>query len=205
MYELETAMEVQETDARSGDGDGSADATDSDDATGSNAPTAPDEPTDSPESRDVPTRQVVEFRLGEDHCAVDIDEVDGIVEIKKVTRIPRTPDSVDGVMDLRGETTAIINPRTFLGIEGEPPERDEQNVLVLDRPDDKQKIGIRVDEVLEVTTHPEDMIDSNEELSDLDTRGIEEQVSRGIIRKPNGDGLDLVVWIDVDAIIEQLQ
>lgn len=190
MIESESAMEVQETDAESGDETESAD---------------PTEPGDSPESRDVPTRQVVEFRLGEDDCAVDIDEVDSIVEIKKVTRIPRTPDAVDGVMDLRGETTAIIDPRTFLGIEGEPPERDEQNVLVLDRPDDKQKLGIRVDEVLEVTTHPENRIDTEEDLSDLDTQGIEERVSRGIIRKPNGDGLDLVVWIDIDAIIDQLK
>ncbi|WP_276278893.1 chemotaxis protein CheW [Halorussus caseinilyticus] len=184
MIVSESAMQVEETDAEPGDG--------------TDAP-------DSPEVEDVATRQVVEFRLGEDYCAVDIDEVDSIVEIKKVTRIPRTPDSIDGVMDLRGETTAIINPRTFLGIEGDAPERHEQNILVLDRPDDKQKIGIRVDEVLEVATYPEDKIDTDEDLSDLDTRGIEQKVSRGIIRKPNGDGLDLVVWVDIDAIIDQLK
>ena len=153
---------------------------------------------------DVETRQVVEFRLGDDYCAIDIDEVDSIVEIKKVTRIPRTPDPIDGVMDLRGETTAILNPRTHLGIEDDAPEQAEQNVLVLDRPDDKQKIGIRVDEVREVSTYPVTQIDTEEELSNLDTRGIKEKVSRGIIRKPGDDGLDLVVWVDVDVIIEQL-
>jgi purine-binding chemotaxis protein CheW len=199
MYESENAMEVQETDADSTSPADAGNATDPAD------PADPTDPEESPEAENVPTRQVVEFRLGEDYCAVDIDEVDGIVEIKKVTRIPRTPDSVDGVMDLRGETTAIIDPRTFLGIDGDPPERDEQNVLVLDRPDDKQKIGIRVDEVLEVTTYPEDKIDTDEDLADLDTRGIEEQVSRGIIRKQNGGGLDLIVWVDVDAIIAQLE
>ncbi|WP_135829041.1 chemotaxis protein CheW [Halorussus halobius] len=160
---------------------------------------------DPPEARDVPTRQVVEFRLGEDYCAVDIDAVDSIVEIKKVTRIPRTPDAIDGVMDLRGETTAIIDPRSFLGVEGDAPDAAEQNVLVLDRADDKQKLGIRVDEVREVSTYPVDQIDTDDDLSDLETRGVSEQVSRGIIRKQNGDGLDLVVWIDVDAIIEQLR
>ncbi|WP_435174465.1 chemotaxis protein CheW [Halorussus sp. AFM4] len=186
MVQIESAMEVQETDADAGDGT---------------------DETDAPEVENVPTRQVVEFRLGDDYCAVDIDEVDSIVEIKKVTRIPRTADSIDGVMDLRGETTAIINPRTFLGMDddGDAPEGDEQNVLVLDRADDKQKIGIRVDEVLEVTDHPERNIDTEEDLTDLDTRGIEEKVSRGVIRKPNGDGLDLVVWIDIDAIIGQLK
>lgn len=165
-----------------------------------------DDPAERPsEAPDVETRQVVEFRLGEDYCAVDIAEVDSIVEIKKVTRVPRTPEPVDGVMDLRGETTAIINPRTFLGIEDDPPDRDEQTVLVLDRPDDKQRIGIRVDEVLEVATYPESQIDTEEDLSDLETQGIEEQASRGLIRKPNDDGLDLVVWIDIDSIIDQLK
>ncbi len=179
MFEVESIMQAQETDG-----------------------TAEEVPV---EARDVETKQVVEFRLGEDHCAVDIDEVDSIVEIKKVTRIPRTPDSVDGVMDLRGETTAIIDPRTFLGVEGEAPDPDEQNVLVLDRSDDKQKIGIRVDEVLEVATYAEDRIDTEEDLSNLETQGISERVSRGIIRKPDQAGLDLVVWIDIDAIIDQLQ
>lgn len=189
MFEIETDMEVQET----------------------------ADPEDAPAARDVETRQVVEFRLGEDHCAVDIDEVDSIVEIKKVTRIPRTPEPIDGVMDLRGETTAIIDPRRFLGVESEGPDPGEQNVLVLDRPDDKQKIGIRVDEVLEVATYAEDRIDTDDDLSNLDTKGIEERVSRGIIRKPvdaaanaadsddADDSLDLVVWVDVDAIIGQLK
>lgn len=193
MLRTERAMEVEETDTGTGVPGDSAD------------PPEPGDPDDSSEARNVPTRQVVEFRLGEDYCAIDIDEVDSIVEIKKVTRIPRTPESIDGVMDLRGETTAIINPRSFLGVEGEPPERDEQNILVLDRADDKQKLGIRVDEVLEVSTYPVDKIDTEDDLSDLDTRGVSEEVSRGIIRKPDGDGLDLVVWVEVDAMIDQLK
>ncbi|MGA9402225.1 chemotaxis protein CheW [Haladaptatus sp.] len=135
--------------------------------------------------------QVVEFRLGEDVCAIDIEQVDSIVEVKKVTRIPRTPNSIEGVMDLRGETTAIIDPKEFLSVE--TGERGD-DVLVLDRPDDKQKIGIRVDEVLDVTTHEPEQID-NDELENLDTRGIRDQISRGIIKKPNGDDdeLDLVI------------
>jgi len=145
--------------------------------------------------------QVVEFRLGEDVCAIDIEQVDSIVEVKKVTRIPRTPDSIEGVMDLRGETTAIIDPKKFLSVKTGERGHD---VLVLDRPDDKQKIGIRVDEVLDVTTHASEHIDRNEELENLDTRGIRDQIARGIIRKPNDDGLDLVIWVDIDKMIDSL-
>jgi len=145
--------------------------------------------------------QVVEFRLGEDLCAIDIEQVDSIVEVKKVTRIPRTKESIEGVMDLRGETTAIIDPKKFLSVASD--ERGD-DVLVLDRPDDKQKIGIRVDEVLDVTTHSSEHIDTSDDLENLDTRGIREQISRGIIKKPNQDELDLIIWVDIDKIIDSL-
>lgn len=148
--------------------------------------------------------QVVEFKLGGDTCAVDIDQVDGIVEMKKVTRIPRTPEAIDGVMDLRGETTAIIDLRSFLGID-EQDDRQAQDVLVLDRPDDKQKVGLRVDEVQEVSTYYTDRIDSDEDLANLQTTGFERRAARGIIRKPNDDDVDLIVWVDVEAIIDGLK
>lgn len=148
--------------------------------------------------------QVVEFLLGGDVCAVDIDQVDSIVETKKVTRIPRTSGAIDGVMDLRGETTAIIDLKNFLGIDAEA-DRTSQDVLVLDRPDDKQKIGVRVDEVLEVSTYYTSQIDDDEDLSNLETQGFEDHAARGIIRKPNGSGLNLIVWVDVEAIIDGLK
>jgi purine-binding chemotaxis protein CheW len=153
------------------------------------------------EERTGDETQVVEFLLGEDVCAIDIDQVDSIVEVKKVTRIPRTPDSIEGVMDLRGETTAIIDPKDFLSVSASS--RGE-NVLVLDRPDDKQKIGIRVDEVLDVATYTPEKIDRDDDLDNLDTQGIRDEVAHGIIRKPNGEGLDLVVWLDVDKMIDKL-
>ncbi|WP_049970252.1 chemotaxis protein CheW [Haladaptatus cibarius] len=157
------------------------------------------EPVD--EGEPVAETQVVEFRLGDDICAINIDQVDSIVEVKRVTRIPRTSDSIEGVMDLRGETTAIIDPKQFLSVDSD--ERGE-GVLVLDRPDDKQKIGIRVDEVLDVTAHAEKHIDTGDELENLSTRGIRDQIAHGIIRKPTDEGLDLVIWVDIDKMIDSL-
>lgn len=148
-------------------------------------------------------RQVVEFRLGDDVCAIDIEAVDTIVEFTRITRIPRTPPSIDGVMDLRGETTAIIDPKEFLGNEG--GRSDDQKILVLDRAGDKQKIGIRVDEVLEVVTYWDGQIDLAENLANLETRGLTERVTRGLIRKPAEEDVNLVIWLDVDAMIDEIR
>ncbi|WP_232688526.1 chemotaxis protein CheW [Halobacterium zhouii] len=149
---------------------------------------------------------VVEFELGDEVCAIDIDAVDSIVESKQVTRVPRAPDAVEGVMDLRGETTAIVDPREFLAIEGDAV---SDNILVLDRADDKQKIGLRVAEVTEVASYPEPQVDTGEDVERIGTAAIEGDLVRGVIRKHvgevdedgNPEDVDLVLWVDIDSLI----
>lgn len=153
---------------------------------------------------------VVEFMLGGEKCAIDIDTVDSIVEPKQVTRVPRAPAAVDGVMDLRGETTAIVDPREFLSIEGHA---SEQNILVLDRDDDKQKIGIRVDEVTEVATYREGQVDQNGELEGIKTAAIETELVRGVIRKglreeeddEQATDVELILWLDIGRLIDAVE
>lgn len=156
---------------------------------------------DEPDEQ-VEQLQVVEFKLGDDLCALDIHEVESLVEMTNVTRVPRTSDAIDGVIDLRGETTAIVDLKSFLGTTGEG---GGEYIIVLDRPDDKQKVGITVDEVTEVVTYDRDLVDDSTALVDLNTRGMQHSVSRGVIRKLRDDDLDLVVWLDIDAVIEGIQ
>ncbi|MGM0398676.1 MAG: chemotaxis protein CheW [Halobacteriota archaeon] len=149
---------------------------------------------------------VVEFALGAETCAMDIDYVDSIVETKQITRVPRAPDAVEGVMDLRGETTAVVDPREFLSV-GDGGQ--EENILVLDRDDDKQKIGIRVDEVNEVSTYSAAQVDRNGDLGGIDSTAIADELVKGVIRKPLGeiddDGIPedvrLILWLDIEALI----
>lgn len=150
--------------------------------------------------------EVVEFTLGEEKCAIDIESVDSIVETKQITRVPRAPDAVEGVMDLRGETTAVVDPTAFLAV-GSGGARE--SILVLDRNDDKQKIGIRVDTVQEVAAYPSAQVDRNGDLSGIETSAIEANLVKGVIRKFVGevdeDGIpedvELVLWLDIDQLI----
>ncbi len=150
--------------------------------------------------------EVVEFTLGEERCAMDIDSVDSIVETKQITRVPRAPEAVEGVMDLRGETTAVVDPKEFLSVGSSG---EAESILVLDRADDKQKIGIRVDDVEEVTTYPSAQVDRNGDLSGIETSAIEAKLVKGVLRKYLGevdeDGIpedvQLVLWLDIDQLI----
>lgn len=150
---------------------------------------------------------VVEFNLGSELCAIDIDVVDSIVEMKQVTRVPRAPEAVEGVIDLRGETTAVIDPKQFLSV-GES--EGEKNILVLDRDSDKQKIGIRVDDVAEVAAYGEGQVDRNGELAGIESSALRDELVKGVIRKPLGeideDGVpedvQLILWLDIQELIE---
>ena len=152
---------------------------------------------------------VVEFALGEETCAIDIDSVDSIVETKQITRVPRAPDAVEGVMDLRGETTAVVDPKQFLSV-GEI--EDAENILVLDRDDDKQKIGIRVDEVTEVGSYPSSQVDENGQLEGIESSALSADLIKGVVRKHVGpvddngipEDVELVLWLDIDALIASI-
>ncbi|MDR5656859.1 chemotaxis protein CheW [Halodesulfurarchaeum sp. HSR-GB] len=167
----------------------------------------------APEKREEtaaePATEVVEFTLGAERCAIDIDAVDSIVEPKQITRVPRAPEAVEGVMDLRGETTAVVDPTLFLAIEDDGT---AENILVLDRDGDKQKIGIRVGSVEEVTGYPPAQIDRNGDLAGIQTSAIEADLVQGVLRKHLGevdeDGvpedISLVLWLDIARLIDAI-
>lgn len=175
--------------------------------------------TGSHASSDADEINVVKFLMGDETYALGIDKVSSIVDMesKKVTRLPRAPDAVDGIVDLRGETTAIIDPAKLLNVETR--DDDSYEILVLDRDDDKQKVGIRVDEVIEVRDYTTDRVDMNGQLRDIQTHGIEEKMVKGIIRELENEDeiraaeeneeeteeleeeVSLIVLIDVDRMI----
>lgn len=155
------------------------------------------------------TAHVVEFHLGRNHCAIDVEAVEGIEEMKQVTRVPRAPDPVDGVVDLRGETTAVVDPRRVLEVE---EGGGEQSILVLDRGADTQKVGFRVDDVTEVQTYGPAQIDHDGERTAFQSGALEDDLVRGVIRKPQkgadeegeSEAVRLVLWLDIEAMMTRV-
>lgn len=91
--------------------------------------------------------QVVAFRLGKEEYAVDILNVQEIVRLLSITRVPRAAKHIEGVVNLRGNIIPIINLHTRFNLQASG-DQEEKRIIVFQF--DDIKTGIIVDEVSEV-------------------------------------------------------
>jgi purine-binding chemotaxis protein CheW len=57
------------------------------------------------------TRQYLTFRLGEEVFATDVAKVREVLDSTTITRIPRTPEFMSGVINLRGNVVPVVDLR----------------------------------------------------------------------------------------------
>lgn len=62
------------------------------------------------------TRQYLTFKLGEEIFALDVAKVREILDFTTVTKVPRTPDFMRGVINLRGSVVPVIDMRLKFGM-----------------------------------------------------------------------------------------
>jgi purine-binding chemotaxis protein CheW len=95
--------------------------------------------------------QVVVFELAGESYGVDIGRVQEIIRPPAITAVPRAPDYVEGVVNLRGRVIPVINLRNRFGLpEGERGRA--ARIVVLDV--DGNTVGAAVDAVSEVLRVP---------------------------------------------------
>jgi purine-binding chemotaxis protein CheW len=137
--------------------------------------------------------QVLTFTLGEEDYCVDIDYVAEIVDGGQLTTIPNAEDYVEGVVDLRGETTTIVNPCEILDTDGVRAEelvtdggKTQNRIIVLDSENAEadSTTGWLVSDVREVTTVSEDALEA-------DSVG-NSDLLRGLIKDDDG----FTIWLD---------
>jgi purine-binding chemotaxis protein CheW len=134
--------------------------------------------------------QVLEFELGGETYCVDIDYVSEIVDRGSLTAVPNAPDFVEGVMDLRGRTTSIVNPKTLLNVENTG---EASRIVIFDATsfEDDAAVGWLVDEVDQVVrVSMDDVEDPPMDRGDF---------IEGIVRQEG----DLVVWISPTKTVDK--
>ncbi len=62
------------------------------------------------------TRQYLTFQLGEEVFAIDVSRVREILEFTTITKVPKTPDYMRGVINLRGSVVPVLDMRLKFGM-----------------------------------------------------------------------------------------
>ena len=131
--------------------------------------------------------QLVIFKLGEEYFAVDTDKILSINDMMPITKVPKAPNYIKGLINLRGSIKSLVDINLLLNIHSSK----EQDSIIILKVDDEE-LGITVDEVEEVIEIEEQKIQK------LETHNSEVYI-KGII---DLDGRLLTV-IDIEKLINQ--
>jgi purine-binding chemotaxis protein CheW len=106
------------------------------------------------------TTQYLSFKLGDEIFAIDVAKVREILDVITITKVPQTPDFMQGVINLRGSVVPVMDMRLKFGM---PPTERTVNTCII---------------VMEVTQDGETMVlgslaDSVQEVLDLEPDQIE--------------------------------
>lgn len=74
------------------------------------------------------TRPYLTFTLGNELFAVDVAQVREVLDYTTITKIPRTPEYMRGVINLRGSVVPVIDLRLKFGL---PAEANTRNTCII--------------------------------------------------------------------------
>ena len=102
------------------------------------------------------TTQYIKIKMGEEMYGIDIKYIDNIVRMQHITRVPKVPAYIKGVINLRGEVIPVFSLRLKMGM-NEVEETKKFRIIIIKM--DGNYVGLIVDEVREVITLQNDLVE----------------------------------------------
>ncbi len=134
--------------------------------------------------------QVAVFPLQGQPYAIDIMKIKQIIRPLKITRLPESPDFLEGVINLRGLVIPVIDMRKRFSM---PPMEDEDGKKVIIASVERKIVGVIVDDVSEVITLKRQEIQPPPRV----IRGIESEYLLGVCRYHD----DILMILNLDEIL----
>jgi purine-binding chemotaxis protein CheW len=100
--------------------------------------------------------QLVVFKLAREDYGLPISKVQEINRMVAITKLPHTPDFMEGIINLRGRVIPVIDLRKRFGM-GSHEYKEDTRIMVTDIAG--QTVGLIVDAVHEVVKMPLDFIE----------------------------------------------
>ncbi|MBI5893184.1 MAG: chemotaxis protein CheW [Deltaproteobacteria bacterium] len=134
--------------------------------------------------------QLVTFNMGKEEFSVEILKVQEIIRMMEITRIPKSPDFVEGVINLRGKVIPIIDLRKRFGLPKIDKDTDTRIIVI---ESGGKSIGLIVDSVSEVLRLPASTVEPPPEI----VGGIDSEYIEGVGKLEDR----LIILLNLDKVL----
>ncbi len=134
--------------------------------------------------------QLVTFKLKDEEFGVDVLKVERINPMTEITKVPRAPEYLLGVVNRMGQIIPIIDLRVRLGFESREADR---NTRVIDYKLGDTLVGFVVDEVTGVKRISKEIIEPPPPI----IAGIESEYIKGVGKLET----NLIILLDLDKLL----
>lgn len=140
------------------------------------------------------TRQYLTFILADELFALDVSNVREILQFSEITKVPKTPDFMRGVINLRGGVVPVLDMRLRLGMTRQK-ETVDTCIIVIEANFEGEDLmlGILVDSVQEVFDMASDLVEPPPKFG---TR-----FKTGFIKSMGKRDDQLIIMLDIDKVI----
>ncbi len=135
--------------------------------------------------------QIVTFKIGDEEFSVSILKVQEIIRMSAITKVPKSPEFVEGVINLRGRVIPVLDLRKRFGLPIIERGNDARTIVV----DSGGKVvGLIVDSVTEVLRLQASTI---EPPPDIVGGGVDSEYIDGVGKLENR----LVILLNLDKVL----
>ncbi len=140
--------------------------------------------------QDAELLQLVTFSIGEEEFGVDILKVQEIIRTMEITKVPRAPAFVEGVINLRGKVIPIIDLRRRFGLQSRKHDKHTR-IIVIEI--SNMIVGFVVDSVSEVLRIPANTVEPPPPV----VAGLESEYISGVGKLEDR----LLILLDLDRLL----
>ena len=134
--------------------------------------------------------QLVVFDLAGERFGTEIERVHEIIRLQEVTQVPRAPEYVEGIINLRGRIVPVVSLRSRFGFESGQATRATRVVVV---EVGGATVGMVVDAVAEVARVSRASIEPPAPIVST----MNNEFVRGVCKRPD----DLIVVLDLERVL----
>ncbi len=147
---------------------------------------------DATQRRDDELLQLVTFSTGDEEFGVDILRVQEIIRTMAITKVPKAPEFVEGVINLRGKVIPIIDLRRRFGLQ---PKTHDKHTRIIVIEINTMIVGFVVDSVSEVLRIPASTVEPPPPV----VAGLESEYISGVGKLEDR----LLILLDLDRLLSR--